>query len=665
MSGLKNFERIEKKRYPYKMRQVLLDDEQEFLFEYEEIRPKKTPKPKRSYDEVFTTAIKEYAKTFISQIETSTLNSNVKTNSKKQVVIKNIGNMTQLHTNKAMDYIAKNGELVRDEFFRWIDYDIVANDWNADFTELRSKNPRLKNMAMHLVFSLDENLHPSNLAILELSVYNSLIDTLGYDYPFIMKLHTHQNKPHAHVIINKTHKFTGKQLRFTNKQHVREFFFQLRESFQDQLYIHSHGRLNYSNEPNIQKRIAGINEELSKLISQGQEQFTQNFNHNEFFDKAYDDAHMEMKLLASVKNKELGKLDFIKIKIITSKAIELLEENFEIDDEHMVWLEKFLEEKSTKPDLKELSILRKGTYKKVMENNYHINNFEKALRNKKTSFLEKQRLNALKQKALAFNEFFKELQNFYNSVKKIHRLEQKINALNKACSNYINIPNKFHALNRGYHAVVQKRKAYELLKPLQHHGANKTMTKNLILLEKEIKEHNNDTKNALGIVYSYLSYSQLALNDKTNSFALNRHLKYLNNIALIASDTLRAENVSETNHSCIELLKNLAQRENETMELLEKRKNFCIERKGRLQIEILECEDNGKKLARLKKSLQFLEKELELQKSVSKGVDKITLRVLQEMVSLQNTQKSQQEVSKITEPQHNLKQCSRDNEFER
>ncbi len=184
MSGLKNFERIEKKRYPYKMRQVLLDDEQEFLFEYEEIRPKKTPKPKRSYDEVFTTAIKEYAKTFTSQIETSTLNSNVKTNSKKQVVIKNIGNMTQLHTNKAMDYIAKNGELVRDEFFRWIDYDIVANDWNADFTELRSKNPRLKNMAMHLVFSLDENLHPSNLAILELSVYSSLIDTLGYDYPY-------------------------------------------------------------------------------------------------------------------------------------------------------------------------------------------------------------------------------------------------------------------------------------------------------------------------------------------------------------------------------------------------------------------------------------------------------------------------------------------------
>ncbi len=49
LSGLKDFERIEKKRYPYKIHQVLLDDEEEFLFEYEEIRPKKTPKPKRSY----------------------------------------------------------------------------------------------------------------------------------------------------------------------------------------------------------------------------------------------------------------------------------------------------------------------------------------------------------------------------------------------------------------------------------------------------------------------------------------------------------------------------------------------------------------------------------------------------------------------------------------
>lgn len=63
--------------------------------------------------------------------------------------------------------------------------------------------------------------------------------------------------------------------------------------------------------------------------------------------------------------------------------------------------------------------------------------------------------------------------------------------------------------------------------------------------------------------------------------------------------------------------------------------------------------------------MQFLEKELELQKSVSKGVAKITLRMLQEMVSLQNTQKSQQKVSENTELQHNLKQCSRDDEFER
>ncbi|WP_232258988.1 hypothetical protein [Helicobacter pylori] len=89
------------------MRQVLLDDEQEFLFEYEEIRPKKTPKPKRSYDEVFTTASEEYAKTFTSQIETSTLNSNVKTNSKKQVVIKS----NQLESLNSLCAMCKNSTI--------------------------------------------------------------------------------------------------------------------------------------------------------------------------------------------------------------------------------------------------------------------------------------------------------------------------------------------------------------------------------------------------------------------------------------------------------------------------------------------------------------------------------------------------------------------------
>lgn len=45
LSGLKNFERMEKKRYSCKIHQVLLDDEEESLFECEEIRPKKLLNP--------------------------------------------------------------------------------------------------------------------------------------------------------------------------------------------------------------------------------------------------------------------------------------------------------------------------------------------------------------------------------------------------------------------------------------------------------------------------------------------------------------------------------------------------------------------------------------------------------------------------------------------
>ncbi|WP_232258995.1 hypothetical protein [Helicobacter pylori] len=107
------------------MRQVLLDDEQEFLFEYEEIRPKKTPKPKRSYDEVFTTASEEYAKTFTSQIETSTLNSNVKTNSKKQVVIKNIFTSNQLESLNSLCAMCKNSTINITNTAQWCKIEII------------------------------------------------------------------------------------------------------------------------------------------------------------------------------------------------------------------------------------------------------------------------------------------------------------------------------------------------------------------------------------------------------------------------------------------------------------------------------------------------------------------------------------------------------------
>lgn len=77
--------------------------------------------------------------------------------SQKQVVIKNIGNMTRLHSKRAMDYIAKHGELVRDGFFSAVDYNDIAEQWNEQFERILKKNSRVKNCALHLVFSIDEN----------------------------------------------------------------------------------------------------------------------------------------------------------------------------------------------------------------------------------------------------------------------------------------------------------------------------------------------------------------------------------------------------------------------------------------------------------------------------------------------------------------------------
>lgn len=96
-------------------------------------------------------------------------------------------------------------------------------------------------------------------------MYQTLTNTLGYDYPFIMKLHTHQNNPHAHVIINKTNKITNKQLRFHSKDSCKEFYHTLRETFKDYLFANSKGELQYSNTPNIHKAIKSIETELDTL----------------------------------------------------------------------------------------------------------------------------------------------------------------------------------------------------------------------------------------------------------------------------------------------------------------------------------------------------------------------------------------------------------------
>ncbi|OPG54357.1 hypothetical protein BGL76_03645 [Helicobacter pylori] len=331
------------------------DFESDELFDYEIIKPKKTLKIQYTYVKRYYEEAEKFAKnlTQLTQEECMHLRE-----PQKQVVIKNIGNMTRLHSKRAMDYIAKHGELVRDEFFSRVNYNDIAEQWNEQFERILEKNSRIKNCALHLVFSIDENCNEKILKALELSVYQTLTNTLGYDYPFIMKLHAHQNNPHAHVIINKTNRITNKQLRFHSKDSCKEFYHTLRETFKDYLFANSKGELQYSNTPNIHKTIKSIKTELDTLETQARN--NKSFRHENYFYKVLGSATFQIESLKKRENALSDRLDSLK---------NLLEKTH--------WeKEKFTpptNEKELNQQLKEIkwlnkeSLTSKNTYKKIQK----------------------------------------------------------------------------------------------------------------------------------------------------------------------------------------------------------------------------------------------------------------------------------------------------------
>lgn len=175
--------------------------------------------------------------------------------SKKQVVIKNIGNMKRSHLNNALGYCLKNSALSAlllesnldsglafNHLSELVGYEQILDDWSKDF----SKHPNV-NEALHLVFSLNEVPSQSALEILQCAVRESMQANMP-EYKWVMIPHSHQNRPHIHVIINKTNIFSKKKLHFSSKLEIAEFFHILREDFVQNLFAYSQGRLDYTNE---------------------------------------------------------------------------------------------------------------------------------------------------------------------------------------------------------------------------------------------------------------------------------------------------------------------------------------------------------------------------------------------------------------------------------
>ncbi|PPB55952.1 relaxase/mobilization nuclease domain-containing protein [Campylobacter hyointestinalis] len=181
-----------------------------------------------------------------------------KNNFTKQSVIKMISNLPKTSIKKCIDYALKNsldGYAINEKGER-VGSDEVMAEWSKDF----GKNLNSKD-AWHLMFSIKESCSDKQkLKALEQSVKSVLgTNFAGHKYAFVM--HTHQNNPHMHVVLNKKNNFTGKKIHFDSCAEIKEFFDNARDAFADALSARG---LKYENKNFLQK---DLKKEFSKIKS--------------------------------------------------------------------------------------------------------------------------------------------------------------------------------------------------------------------------------------------------------------------------------------------------------------------------------------------------------------------------------------------------------------
>ncbi|MFP6285529.1 relaxase/mobilization nuclease domain-containing protein [Helicobacter pylori] len=598
------------------------DFESDELFDYEIIKPKKTLKIQYTYVKRYYKEVEKFAKnlTQLTQEEFMRLRE-----PQKQVVIKNIGNMTRLHSKRAMDYTAKHGELVRDEFFNEVNYNDIAEQWNEQFEKLLENKSRVKNCALHLVFSIDENCNEKNLKALELSVYQTLTNTLGYDYPFIMKLHTYQNNPHVHVIINKTNKITNKQLRFHSKDSCKEFYHTLRETFKDYLFANSKGELQYSNTPNIYRAIKDIETELDALETQARN--NKSFRHENYFYKVLGSTTSQIESLKKRENALFDHLDSLK---------SLLEKTH--------WeKEKFTpptNEKEFNQQLKEIkwlnkeSLTPKNTYKKI------------------------QKLAVCKSPLI---------KDYLYTTKKLFATQKKITALEKDYKDLKVLKEEF---SKDLEAdLSHSKKRFELYTRLKSMGKvfiSKSIVKNLEKIALDFKSDRHSISQRAFEFFRYMNYQNLSLTDKSNMFLVAKFFKdstLLVNIARFEmkkiDDNIRnsspQDNLSDK-QVWLNLLEHLKRLEEENYCFAKKRKEFLETRAMELSkdlkfltqanendLPIYERGQRDKIIKRCEKSLNFLQKELQCFKTLLKSAS----------IALENLQNNHQITAVTQDTQEN------------
>lgn len=354
------------------------------------------------------------------------LKNNTSFKNSKQVVAKLLSNIGGKSIERCFDYLCKESEdkyFISDTGSITATKDYVIENWKKDLG--LDTNSIDKKDCWHLMFSINEKYTNENKKKLENAVKSVMKENfIGYSY--VMKIHTHQNNLHAHIILNKRNKITGKKITFKNKEDLKDFWFDIRENFSANLLLNG---LNYYNKYSLEK-------DLSKSLENAKNNLSFcNYNDDNFNKNILDKMNSQIYINSNIINNTSKRVE----------KLELLKKSLEYDVNNI---------KNIINDYKnKVSYTKEYNIKELQSDFKKLNNkYFKVLKDLNKEYSKLRIANNLYEK----NNYFYKLQ-YENEIKNLNKYKIFLNQFNAMKKN-----KDYNMSKNVYENYIEVKKAYDI-----------------------------------------------------------------------------------------------------------------------------------------------------------------------------------------------------------
>ena len=292
----------------------------------------------------------------------------------KQSVVKMISNLPRESIKRCIDYTLNNsidGSAINEKGER-VSSDEIMKNWSKDFgTNKNSKD------AWHLIFSINE---PCN----DEKTLNALVDSvseilsrnfMGHKYALV--LHTHQNNPHVHVVLNKRNDMTRRKIHFDTRDEIKDFFDEVRTDFAYSLGARG---LKYENKNAMHKDLKKEFSKIKSSINLEQDSYTAKDKTLEFYEQMQEKNKREYNATSSRIKAMNDEIDLIKkandeltrqfLLYVQKKGKKRFKLGKELKENNKILLQK------CKDLIKEIKKLDSLSYKATQINDMHLAHYK-------------------------------------------------------------------------------------------------------------------------------------------------------------------------------------------------------------------------------------------------------------------------------------------------